>query len=487
MTVDGIKNIKDVEINDLIYTLNPETHNIEIEKIIAKQINNTNLWYNFKSGKSVDFKVTPDHKMYFKKNNSNKFVKERADYFENKIGKKYGQILLAHHNPFITINDNTNVDLHNYIDEFHIIKGNCVKDGKHSKQKYFKTSYDMEYFSKFIGWYASEGSYAKNIKDIRGIECGQIRISQKKSVNIDNYLELIDMFEKMHINYNHDDTAFYFNSRLFLNFIKNEIGHNSSDKRLPKFVFNLPLKYIRNIFECMMKGDGNKNGNRYTTKSEKLKNDFLHLCFLIGVKTGSVYKDSNHCWRITIRKIKKVTCVKYKNISIENCNNELSYCLTTEKNHIIYAGQNNCFNWIGQCDNYHPENSHVIPGLIRRFHEAKENNIKDVICWGDGTPMREFLFSDDLADACIFLMNNYNDSDIVNIGTGKDMTIKELTEIIKNIVYPDANIIFNNDINLNGTPRKVLDTTKINTLGWYPKVSFEEGIKLAYGDFLRNL
>jgi GDP-L-fucose synthase len=143
-------------------------------------------------------------------------------------------------------------------------------------------------------------------------------------------------------------------------------------------------------------------------------------------------------------------------------------------------------NLYGYGDNYHPENSHVIPGLIRRFHDAKIASQKDVICWGDGTPMREFLYSDDLADACIWLMNNYNDSEIVNIGTGKDMTIKELTEIIKNVVYPEANILFNGDINLNGTPRKVLDTTKINTLGWNPKVSFEEGIKLAYNDFLKN-
>ena len=141
-------------------------------------------------------------------------------------------------------------------------------------------------------------------------------------------------------------------------------------------------------------------------------------------------------------------------------------------------------NLYGIGDNYHPENSHVIPGLIRRFNDAKIANQKDVICWGDGTPKREFLFSDDLADACIWLMNNYNDSEIVNIGTSKDMTIKELTEIIKNIVYPEANIVFNNDLKLNGTPRKVLDTTKINTLGWYPKVSFEDGIKQAYNDFL---
>lgn len=142
-------------------------------------------------------------------------------------------------------------------------------------------------------------------------------------------------------------------------------------------------------------------------------------------------------------------------------------------------------NMFGIGDNYHPENSHVIPGLIRRFNDAKVANQKDVICWGDGTPMREFLFSDDLADACVWLMKNYNDSEIVNIGTGKDMTIKELTEIIKSVVYPEANVVFNNDVKLNGTPRKVLDTTKINTLGWYPKVSFEEGIKIAYEDFLR--
>jgi GDP-L-fucose synthase len=143
-------------------------------------------------------------------------------------------------------------------------------------------------------------------------------------------------------------------------------------------------------------------------------------------------------------------------------------------------------NLYGINDNYHTENSHVIPGLIRRFHDAKMTNQKDVICWGDGTPMREFLFSDDLADACVFLMSNYNNSEIINIGAGKDMTINQLTEIIKTVVYPEANIVFNNDFSLNGTPRKVLDTTKINTLGWYPKVSFEEGIKIAYEDFLSS-
>jgi len=144
-------------------------------------------------------------------------------------------------------------------------------------------------------------------------------------------------------------------------------------------------------------------------------------------------------------------------------------------------------NLFGIGDNYHPENSHVIPGLIRRFNDAKINNQKQVICWGDGTPMREFLFSDDLADACVFLMNTYDGTEIVNIGTGKDMSIKELTKVIRDVVYSEAEIIFNNDVNLNGTPRKLLDTTKINTLGWNPKVSFREGIEIAYNDFLNRL
>ena len=141
-------------------------------------------------------------------------------------------------------------------------------------------------------------------------------------------------------------------------------------------------------------------------------------------------------------------------------------------------------NLYGIGDNYHPENSHVIPGLIYKIHMAKVNNYRDIICWGDGTPKREFLFNLDLAEACIFLMNNYNSSEPINVGTGIDITIKELAETIKDIIYPKGNIIFNNDVAMNGTPRKVLDITKIKTLGWRPSVLFIEGIKLAYQDYL---
>lgn len=141
-------------------------------------------------------------------------------------------------------------------------------------------------------------------------------------------------------------------------------------------------------------------------------------------------------------------------------------------------------NLYGIGDNYNPETSHVLPALIRRIHQAKIKDQVDIMCWGDGTPMREFLFNEDLADACIFLMNNYDSSEIINIGTGIDMTIKELAETIKKVIYPEANILFNNEDSLNGTPRKVLDVSKINNLGWYPKVSFSEGIELAYKNYL---
>jgi len=143
-------------------------------------------------------------------------------------------------------------------------------------------------------------------------------------------------------------------------------------------------------------------------------------------------------------------------------------------------------NLYGVGDNYHPENSHVIPGLIYKIHTAKVNGIKDVICWGDGTPRREFLFNADLAEACIFLMENYNSSDIINIGTGSDMTISELANIIKDVIYPEGNIVFDNNLAMNGTPKKSLDVSKMKTLGWSPKVSFIEGIKIAYQDFLNR-
>lgn len=142
-------------------------------------------------------------------------------------------------------------------------------------------------------------------------------------------------------------------------------------------------------------------------------------------------------------------------------------------------------NLYGPNDNYHPEHSHVLPALIRRFHEAKENNLNEVVIWGTGTPLREFLYVDDLADACVYLMNTYSGNETVNLGTGKELSIKELAELVKKVVGFKGNITFDTT-KPDGTPRKLLDVSKLEKLGWKYKTELEDGIKLSYEDFLNN-
>ena len=142
-------------------------------------------------------------------------------------------------------------------------------------------------------------------------------------------------------------------------------------------------------------------------------------------------------------------------------------------------------NLYGPNDNYHPEHSHVLPALIRRFHEAKISGAKEVTCWGTGKPLREFLYVDYLADACVFLMNNYSGNETVNLGTGKELTIKSLTELVAKVVGYDGKITWD-ATKPDGTPRKLLDVSKLNSLGWRYKTELEDGIRLTYRDFLEN-
>lgn len=142
-------------------------------------------------------------------------------------------------------------------------------------------------------------------------------------------------------------------------------------------------------------------------------------------------------------------------------------------------------NLFGQKDNFNLETSHLMPALIRKFHEAKVNNSNSVTVWGTGSPYREFLFVDDLADACLFLMNNYNDSEIINIGTGKEIQIMKLAVMIKEIVGYTGNIHFDTD-KPDGTKRKLLDVSKINKFGWNAETSLREGIKKTYEWYKNN-
>ena len=142
-------------------------------------------------------------------------------------------------------------------------------------------------------------------------------------------------------------------------------------------------------------------------------------------------------------------------------------------------------NLYGIGDNYHSEHSHVLPALIRRFHFAKVNNEEEVIVWGTGTPKREFMYADDLADACLFIMKNYNGREPINIGTGVDLSIRELAEMIKATVGFRGKISFDPE-KPDGTPRKLLDISRLQKLGWQHKTLLENGIELAYQDFLQS-
>lgn len=142
-------------------------------------------------------------------------------------------------------------------------------------------------------------------------------------------------------------------------------------------------------------------------------------------------------------------------------------------------------NLYGYGDNYHPSHSHVLPALIRRIHEAKESHAEFIEAWGTGKPLREFLFVDDLADACFLLMEQYNEKQFVNVGCGEDISIKDLTALVKKVVGYEGEIRF--DLSKpDGTPRKLMDATKLRSMGWKPNISLEEGITLAYQDFLKG-
>jgi len=142
-------------------------------------------------------------------------------------------------------------------------------------------------------------------------------------------------------------------------------------------------------------------------------------------------------------------------------------------------------NLYGVGDNYHPENSHVLPALIRKFHEAKESNAANVTIWGTGTPKREFLYADDLADACVYLMLHYDGKELVNIGTGEDLTIRELAETVKEVVGFEGELVFDTAMP-DGTPRKLMDVAKLHSLGWQHSTGLKDGIEMAYADYLKK-
>jgi GDP-L-fucose synthase len=143
-------------------------------------------------------------------------------------------------------------------------------------------------------------------------------------------------------------------------------------------------------------------------------------------------------------------------------------------------------NVYGTGDNFHPENSHVVAGMMRRFHEAKLQDAKEVIVWGDGSPMRELINADDLADACVFLMKNYKDGGLINVGSSEEISIRDLATLMAEVTSYKGAVRFDTD-RPNGTPRKIMDNTRLKAMGWKPRTTIREGIFNMYGWFLENV
>lgn len=219
-----------------------------------------------------------------------------------------------------------------------------------------------------------------------------------------------------------------------------------------------------------------------------IQNNIIHQSYLKGVKKLMFFGSSCIYPKLAPQPLKEEYLLTGL---LENTNEPYAIAkIAGIKMVEAYRDQYNCnfisvmpTNLYGLNDNYHPQNSHVLPALIRRFHEAKISGAESVEIWGTGSPMREFLYADDLADAALFLMLNYNDKQFVNIGSNSDLSIKELAIMIKNIVGFEGDLKFDTS-KPDGTPKKLMDSSYLNNLGWSFKTSLEEGIKLAYSDFL---
>ena len=261
-------------------------------------------------------------------------------------------------------------------------------------------------------------------------------------------------------------------------FITFEANAAESAKKINQ---ELVMEYFRQIDE-ISSSITRKFPNISFTDSSYILQSILRFPDVLDMKKADIINDGN--WpavEACIREALEKTNEAYALAKISG----LKYCEYLNRQYGTDYISVMPTNLYGPNDNYHPTHSHVLPALIRRFHEAKEQNLPYVTCWGDGSPLREFLYVDDLANLCVFLMNHYSGNETVNAGTGKELTIKELTELVAKVIGYTGEIRWD-PTKPNGTPRKLLDVSKATALGWTYKTELEEGIRLTYQDFLTN-
>jgi len=464
----GWKNVADFNVGDDIWTLNPKNHKVEKEKIIAVQKRKSKKFVNFK-GSVIDLRVTPEHKIYYKTNKT--FIKRKAEWFIPRAGSPYGMIRFATANGLSTNKiARSKISLfEDIITDDVEIKDVKARGYKHSASKCVPLEYDSYDLYEFIGWYMSEGSIVD--------AANQISISQSLK-NHYHRGQIEALLTRMGIEFSFDDHRFYFSSKLWKSFIETHIGRGNDQKKIPDFMMESSTpELLEVLFDALMKGDGDADGSRYTTKSVTLKDQFLILTMLTGRTLGKVYLDENDCWRIPLRSSKK-NSVKYRDIEVEELDEEEEvFCVTAGNNHIVYAERNNKPCWVGQCDHFDLENSHVIPALIRKFHTAKVNNDPSVTCWGTGSATREFLYAGDAAEAITYsVLTGFSSQKPINLGTGIDISIKSLSNEIADIIGYEGDILWD-DTKPDGQPKRMLDVSRAEELlGFKAKTKLRDGL-----------
>jgi len=507
LTPEGLRVISEFQIGDEVYTLNPETHEIEVSRVLATQ----KIPFLGKivriQHESVDWTVTPDHRMYYHPYRRRKCEFREASELLRKTGY---QRMTAFHKPYSNGLHPSLISLWPYVDENHIVvvtpqnpayvalarlqelgherrpwtnkvlmKKAEVGDPVAFEEKYhcrvtvrdhltgckeMPFRFPTEAFIQLLGWYITEGS-------VRRKRYAQISISQSARVHSDHRSEIVRVLISMGIPYSEGKRDISFSSRMLRNFIEKEVGMGSAEKRIPDLIFDLDLSYRRLFFDTLMKGDGDISGRRYTTKSPKLAEDFQHLAFLNGVNIGSVRKDDNGHFRISIRPGKH-SSIKSKHVSQVNYDG-LVYCVTTDKNHIIYAGGRS-LNWIGQCYGERENETHAIIALIAKTLA----HMDPFEIWGTGDQDRNFTYVGDIVDAMLLAAEKIEDASPVNAGRADRITLNQAAETVFKLVDWRPQKTSHDLSKPVGVASRAADLTRAKKLlGWQPKVSYEDGFK----------
>ena len=470
LTPRGPISVRDVRVGQNVYSLNPHTHEIEVARVASLTRATTREWFTF-GGAGVDFKVTPDHAMYYRTNGA--YRRRPAEWFRARAGRRTStQVVLAAHRPLADTGPDE-IDVAAYADVAHLRRPGAVRDFSANRSRWIPTRYKLCDFAEFVGWYVTEGCTRVGRGKVGSIY--QIAIAQSTARHRRRIAQLL---ARMGLPIMRNHLEFHFNSRLLASYLEVEVGVGAAAKHLPPACFAWGLAARRRLLDAMMRGDGNANGRRYTSKSRRLVDDFCHLAFTCGWKCRVTRFDG--CWRVSIRVWRTAPCIKYRDVAVVRApRSQLAFCFTLDRNHLVYAGRNGKLNWVGQCDHFDPDRSHVIPAMIVKFAAAAAAGAPTVTLWGDGAPTRDFLYVEDCAEAVVRALDARLGSEPINLGSGTEISMRGLAELVADAVDYGGRICWDAS-KPGGQPRRRLHVARAAALlGWRAETPLAAGLRIT--------